>query len=64
MREYRRYRIDWQSPGGTWATYWDAMAFTARQAVDSIRGQPAADAARKHGYRFRAVPEAGRLFGT
>jgi hypothetical protein len=40
------------------------MAFTLRQALEGIRGHLQHDKARAQGYKFRAVPESGRLFGT
>lgn len=64
MRDCQRYRIDRKTPGGNWETFWDAMAFDKRQALESIRDLPGVKESRKQGCKFRAVPEAGKLFGT
>lgn len=63
-REYQRYRIDCKAPGGEWETFWDEMAFDGREALRFVLMSPGAEQRREAGFEFRAVAEAGELFGT
>lgn len=60
---YQRFRIDAKAPGGEWETFWDEMAFRRRDALRFVLMSPAAEQRQQAGYKFRAVAEAGLLFG-